>query len=148
MSVFGATEVHSLMNTYWGQFGPSSYAAVEFVGSDGAFYHQDLIGGVDLRDYNQNPSYPNTINGTTTTEVFNNSIGQRLDKQFFDLPASFADETLTTIRFIDNGAADVQRIFVAGITVGATQGVPDGGATLALMGVAVGALITLRRRIR
>src|SRR5262249_38868308 len=35
---FGVTAVDTLINTYWGQHGPNSYATVEFFGSGGAYY--------------------------------------------------------------------------------------------------------------
>ena len=82
------------------------------------------------------------INGTTTINVFNNgSSGQRLDKQLFVLPAAFASETLTEIKLIDTGATNVQRIFLAGVTV---QTVPLPGALL-LLGGTLGCLIGFRR---
>ena len=114
---FGVSEVHTLINTFWGQAGLPSLAKLEFIGSGGAFYALDLIGNDHIRDH-FNGGFINTINGTTTTEVFNNGLGSRLDKQFITLPAAFHNEVLTTIRVIDNGANLTQRIFAAGISVG------------------------------
>src|ERR1043165_2851670 len=51
--------------------------------------------------------------------------------QKFVLPAAFATQTLTTVRFIDNGAQDFQRIWVYGLTVG-TGGVPPGAYNVAV----------------
>ncbi len=117
---FGVSEVHTLINSGWGSPQIPGLAAVEFVGSDGAFYRKELVGNVDIRDYNQGV-FTNSINGTSTVNVFTAGSGQnqeaRLDKQFFDLPADFKSQVLETIRFIDNGAEGIQRIFVAGVTV-------------------------------
>jgi hypothetical protein len=142
VSLFGVTQVHTLINTSWGTT-DSGVASVEFLGSDGAFFAVDLIGGDDIRDYNQNPAFPSTINGITTVEVFSNGVGQRLDKQVFDLPADFLDETLELIRFSDNGADGYSRIFVAGITAATDNAtdVPDAGSSLALLGVALSVLL-------
>lgn len=111
----GVGEVHTLINTYWGVPGPTSYASLEFFGSDGAYFREDLIGGEDIRDWN-NFVFTNTINGTTTQNVV--SIGtHRLDKQQIALPAEFRDQVLETVRLSDNGGDNVQRVFLAGLAV-------------------------------
>jgi uncharacterized membrane protein len=111
----GVVEVHTLINTYWGQPGPTSYAYLEFFGSDGAYYRKDLIGDIDVRDFNQ-LSFTNNINGTSTTNVV--TIGShRLDKQRIDLPADFHNETLVKITLSDNGSDGLTRAFLAGVTV-------------------------------
>ncbi len=116
VDVFGATSVQTLMDTAWGTSTPG-LASVEFIGTGGADYVLNLVGGVDVRDYNRNV-FTNTINGTTTQNVFTTSDGQnRLDKQSIALPAAFASQTLLQIAFIDNGANYSQRLFVAGVTV-------------------------------
>jgi hypothetical protein len=112
-------EVHTLINTYWGQSGPGSYAWLEFFGSDGAYFRKDLVGNEDIRDFNQ-LWFTNSINGTTTVNVV--LIGShRLDKQAIALPADFQDEELSTIRLSDNGAYNWQRVFLAGVTVAARE---------------------------
>jgi MYXO-CTERM domain-containing protein len=100
-----------------------------------------LIGNADIRDHNAN-AYTNLINGTTTINVFDNGVGQRVDRQVFALPASFATDTLLSVRFDDYGADNVQRIFVAGLTL--EQAVPAPGAGPVLAGLL--ALTALRRR--
>ena len=55
VNVFGATEVYSLINTWCGQAGPDAYAWLVFTGSGGATYTKNLIGGVDICDYNLGP---------------------------------------------------------------------------------------------
>jgi len=148
VGLFGVTEVHTLMSTWWGETGPGTLAAIEFIGTGGAFLHVDLDGNVDIRDYNFNPSYTTLINGTTTTEVFDNGLGQHFDKQAFALPAAFATETLETVRFIDTGADGWQRLFVAGLTVCQDPGdpVPDAGSTALLLGTCSMLLGWMRRK--
>ncbi|GAB5443698.1 MAG: hypothetical protein Fues2KO_40470 [Fuerstiella sp.] len=117
VNIFGATEVHSLINSLYGETGPGVLAHIEFIGSDGAFYRFDLDGNDDIRDFNQN-SFTNEINGITTVNAisFNNS-SDRLDKVKVTLPEEFATQTLTQIRFVDNGADRRQLMFVSGVTV-------------------------------
>ncbi|MCI0535940.1 MAG: hypothetical protein L0Z50_12010 [Verrucomicrobiales bacterium] len=52
VGVAGVTQVHTLLNTTFGQPGPSSYLSLEFFGSDGANYAVSLIGNEDVRDLN------------------------------------------------------------------------------------------------
>ena len=113
----GVSEVHTIINTFWGQAGPNSYAYIEFIGSGEAYYKVDLVGNIDIRDYNQ-ASWTNHINNSTTIEVFNNNKGQRLDKQVFTLPDAFLVQKLNYIRLVDNGSSSFQRVFLFGITVG------------------------------
>lgn len=133
-----AAKVHILLNTGWGTTTPN-LAQVETT-VDGNTTTKFLTGGTDMRDYLQN-TYTNTINGTTTTNVFNAGSGSgnavRLDKLTITLPAS---GNLTQIRFVDNGANNVQRLVISGITV---EAVPE-PATLSLLGL--GALALVRRR--
>lgn len=137
VNVFGVREAYTLINTHWGQSGPNSYLSVTFIG-DSTTEEFQLVGNTDIRDYNQF-NWTNTINGTTTREVWSNGRGQRLDMQTFALDESFATQTLRKIRIIDTGAWDFQRAFVAGATVF----VPSPGAA-ALLGLA--GLTAMRRR--
>ena len=115
VGVDGVDVAYTIMNTYWG-VASGGFIAVEFVGSDGAFESYDLVGNDDIRDFN-NGAFTNVINGTTTIEVFNNGIGQRLDRQAYDLGEDFLDETLETIRIVDNGAEGLSRAFIVAATV-------------------------------
>ena len=102
VNVFGATAVDTLINTGWGVDG-STTDTLEFVCSDTTSYSVTLREGTDIRDWLNNTSspYSNTINGTTTIQVFDgvpNAAGGpdgRIDKQTIALPASFATRTLT-----------------------------------------------------
>lgn len=158
LSITGATALHTLINTYWGQPGPASYAYIEVIGTGGAYYRKDLIGNVDIRDINPNGSWLSSINGTTSINVFADPVhyGYRLDKQMMSLPTAFSTQTITDIRFVDNGGDDLdiwggpyrgnplaQRIYVAGVTVEGQ--VPEPSSLLVVVG-GLGSLLTLRRR--
>jgi hypothetical protein len=116
VGVAGVTAIHTLINTTFGQPGPNSYLRLDFFGSGGANYTVALIGNEDIRDLN-NGSWTNSINGTSTVNVFITGLGYRMDKQTIDLPAEFANQTLTNIRMTDTGAFDFQRAILYGITV-------------------------------
>lgn len=141
INVFGVTNVFSLMSTFWGQAGPNAYISVTFNGSAGASASFLLVGNVDIRDYNFNPSYTTIINGTTTVEVFNNGQGQHVDRQQFALPAAFASQTLTQMIVTDTGGPNFQRMFMTGLTV-ETIPAPAG---LALLGMGLTAAARRRR---
>jgi hypothetical protein len=127
------------MNSTWGAPGPNSYAYLEFFGSGGAYFRKDLVGNIDIRDYGH-PGFTDTINGTTTINVYRQPIpGQptgywTLDKQEIDLPDAFHTQTLDRIRVVDNGAnyseglSYAQRVFLYGVTVQALT-LPDLAAT-------------------
>lgn len=124
LDVPGAAGVHSIMNTFWGEQSPGSFAQVEFFGSAGAYFKKDLDGNVDVRDF-LNGFWTNTINGTSTINVFTSpgscTAGQtRLDKQRYELPAAFHTQRLVRILFTDAGGTGFQRIFVHGVTVETT----------------------------
>jgi hypothetical protein len=138
VNIFGVDAVHSILNTLWGQAGASTLR-IEFAGTGGAFAGFDLLGNVDVRDFHQN-IFTNSINGTTTVNVFANQSGQRLDKQRFDLPDSFLSQKLTSITLIDTGSTNFQRAILAGLTA---EIVPTPAASALLL---PGVLFALRRR--
>lgn len=116
VGVYGATTVFTLLNTMWGQFGPQAYLFVTFNGSNGATVTKRLVGGLNVRDYN-NDGGPNTINNTSTIQAWANGLGQRLDRQEYLLPAAFATQTLTSVTITDTGNESFSRAILAGITV-------------------------------
>lgn len=121
VNVYGVTDVCTLINTIYGQRGPNYYAWLTFTGSGGATYTKNLIGDIDIRDY-CNGSLTNAINGITTVNVFrcpktNNGTEGRLDMQHIVLPDEFADQTLKTIKLVDNGRWGLQRVVLDGVTV-------------------------------
>src|ERR1022692_267985 len=94
IGVPGVTSVFTLLNSMWGHAGPQAYLFVTFNGSNGATATQPLVGNVNVRDYN-NDGNTNTINNTATVQVWDNGLGQRLDRQEYILPAAFASQVLT-----------------------------------------------------
>lgn len=116
VGVEGVTSVFTLLNTMWSQPGPNAYVYVTFTGSAGATARQSLVGGVNVRDYN-NDGYQNTINNTSTVQVWTNGEGQRLDRQEYILPAAFASQTLTSVTITDAGADEYSRAVLSGLTV-------------------------------
>ena len=115
----GVDRVYTLINTGGGALGPTAYAWLEFWGDGGAYHRKDLVGNVDLRDYNYD-GWTNQINGTTTVNVFLHNPGvyngeRRLDMQIIDLPAAFLLQTLTHIRLSDNGGDNLQRTILEGV---------------------------------
>ena len=93
-NVYGVSNVYTLINTWNGQSGPNYYVWLTFIGSGGATYTKDLVGNVDIRDYN-NGSATNSINGTTTTNVFSDTDiyggPGRLDMQNIAAPRGFCN---------------------------------------------------------
>ena len=149
VGLYGVSEVHTLINTYWGRY-DQNLASIEFFGSDGAYYKYELIGGVDIRDY-YNGAYTNTITSPNTTEVWTNNAGSpsRLDKQVFYLPSEFLTEELVSITLSDYGSTGNQRIFLTGITAGYddSSAVPIPGAVW-LLGSGLVGLVGLRRKMK
>lgn len=123
---YAVTEVHTLINNWWGQAN-TNLASLTFYGASGATYTKSLYGNSDIRDY-LNGSYTNSINGTTTTVVWTGS-NYRLDKQKIVLPTSFAEDTLVKIRLTDWGNGSVQRTFLSGVTVGTLPPVLSASST-------------------
>lgn len=143
-SMYGVTEVYTLLNTLWGEAGTNKLS-VTFNATGGVTQTFQLVGDVDIRDYLQN-TYTNAINGTTTQNVFNNGA-RRLDRQTFSLDAAFATQTLTSIVFTDTGATGVQRGALTAVTL--SGGVPE-PASWAMMIVgfgAAGGMIRLRKAV-
>jgi hypothetical protein len=115
--------VYTLMNTEWGSTA-KGLLAVTFTGTNGATWTYDPVGNVNIRDYN-NDGYTNAIScalptgpGTAATvSGFKNGKGQRLDMQIYELPATFAGQTLVSVTVTDTGNSDVQRSVLAALTV-------------------------------
>jgi hypothetical protein len=121
VNVYGVTDVYTLINTIYGQPGPTAYAWLEFTGSGGSTYTYRLVGNVDIRDYCKG-SLTNTVDGRKAVNVFscpktNNGDVGRLDMQHIVLPNEFADQTLKTIKLVDNGKWGFQRVVLDGVTV-------------------------------
>ncbi|UYV13449.1 MAG: hypothetical protein NCW75_03990 [Phycisphaera sp.] len=115
-----AETVFMLINTAWGQAGPTSYISVEFFGDGGAYHRHDLVGNVDVRDWRMT-SWTNFLDPDGITEnAWSGSHPTwgdvRIDMQRFDLPAAFADQTLERIIVTDTGRRDFQRALVTAAT--------------------------------
>jgi hypothetical protein len=115
--------VYTLMNTDWGS-AAKGLLAITFTGTNGATWTYDPLGNVNIRDYN-NGSYTDTIGcalptgpeTSATVAAFKNNKGQRLDMQIYELPATFAGQTLVSITVTDSGNTGVQRSILAAVTV-------------------------------
>ena len=111
----GVKKVHTLINTDWGQGGPSSYARIEFIAADGTVVSEQLVGNSNIRDWNQ-WVWTNNLTASNAQQVV--TVGNsRLDKQVWTLPLDITSQELRRIRFVDVGNQDFQRIFVAGIAL-------------------------------
>ncbi len=138
LNASGVEGVYILINTAWGEKGSGTRASLSFLFSDGASFLKRLDGNVDIRDYYQN-TYTNTLNGTTSVEVFRTdntgNAGEnpyRLDRQYISLE-SFAGKTLVSMTLTDSGAPNIQRMFLSGVTIAA---VPEPSAAV-LMSVGI-----------
>lgn len=143
----GVLGVHTLINTLWGVSGAPALAHLIFNFDDGTTFIKPLIGDVDIRDYYAN-TYTNAINGTTTIRVFftdtdrpNAPNRHRLDKQFIDL-SDYSGKTLVSMTLRDRGDENVQRTWLAGLTV---QSVPE-PSSLLLLAVGAAVVAGLARR--
>jgi hypothetical protein len=99
VGVSGVRSVFTLLNTYNGQAGPSAYLYITFTGSDGATATEPLVGDVNIRNYNGG-GYTQTIDNSSTVQVWTNGEEQRLDRQEYILPAAFASQVLTMLAII------------------------------------------------
>jgi len=106
-----------LINTFWGPTN-GQYSKITFNFSDGSSFDKLLINGVDCRDYLNN-TWANTINNTSTVNVFTNSTNgvNRLDMMKIDLPAQFQNKILSQIAFLDYGGNTVSRLIITGVTL-------------------------------
>jgi len=121
-NVADARGFYSVINTWWGQPGPSSYASLTFNFSDSSSMTKNLVGNVDIRDFNyQTVTYTNQINNTSTRNVYLNAgSSYALDRQWFDFGVH-SGKTLTSVVFTDSGSWGVQRYLVSGATVQSGQ---------------------------
>jgi hypothetical protein len=124
VGVYGVTSAFTALNTFWGWPGPTAYLYVTFTGSNGATETVPLVGNVSVRDYN-NDGNTNTINNTSTIQVWQNGLGQRLDRQEYVLPKAFRNQTLTSVTINDTGnqgnGTNGSRAVFSGLTVSTCQ---------------------------
>ncbi len=117
VNIYGVDLVYTLISTWWGENSTGEYASIEFFGSDNGYFKVELDGNKHIRDYNYNPSYTTNFDPNWTKEVWNNGRGQHLDMQTFDLPDTFNNKFLLSIKLTDSGAPSFQRSFIGGVTV-------------------------------
>jgi len=147
VNLYGVTTAYTLINTAYGVMG-SIVGSVTFEGSGGISHTVQLVEGANVRDH-YHGAYVNTTTDPTTIEaVFGDpSPGNaHFDMQTFTLPAAFQTATLEDITFTSLGIGSPDgKAFIAGATVVSAAGVPEGGSTLALLGLGLGLLATVRR---
>ncbi len=134
VGVYGVTSAFTLLNTVWGWAGPNAYLFITFTGSNGATETVPLVGDVRVRDYN-NDGNTNAINNTSTIQVWDNGLGQRLDRQEFILPAEFSSQVLSTVTITDTGnqgnGTNGSRALLAALTVSTCGAyITEGGVTI------------------
>jgi hypothetical protein len=129
VGVYGVGSVFTLLNTFRGESGPNAYLYVTFNGSGGEAVTVPLVGGVNVRNYNSG-GFPQTINGTSTIQVWTNGEGQRLDRQEYVLPTEFATQTLTSVTITDTGSYDQSRAIFSGLTVSTCRAYLAEGITM------------------
>src|ERR1700722_7826116 len=102
----------------------NSYASLIFTGTGGATYTYSLISNTNIRNWI--PGGPGfggststitspTVNVHSGPSAYGNTGGVKM--QDITLPASFADQTLTSVELIDNGNSNFQRTVLDGLTV-------------------------------
>ena len=116
-NIHGAVAVHTLISTIGGQYGPASYASIEFSGSQSAVYRVDLVGGTHIRDWHQNSQWTTTLTWPSATPRVWSAYPAQIDVQRFELPAAFAGQNLIKVRLVDSGHAGFQRSFISAVTV-------------------------------
>lgn len=143
----GVDKVYTIINTYWGESSPDSYAYIEFEGSGGSYYQYFLDGNINIRDY-FGGAYTNLLTSPDAVNVWSQS-GIRLDMQTIDLPNAFLFEDQIAMTMVDNGASGLQRTFLYGLTVGTLNGsttVPEPGSLILLCAGILG-LAGIRRKM-
>ena len=129
VGVFGVTSAFTLLNTFRGEAGPDAYVYVTFTGSEGATFTQPLVGDVNIRNYNP-PGFTGTINNTSTVQVWDNGLGQVLDRQEYILPGAFASQVLTSVIITDTGSYDDSRAIFSALTVSTCRAYVAEGITV------------------
>jgi hypothetical protein len=150
-NITGQSSFYALLNNYYGQMGVNEYNVVLNF-ANGASETYSSIGGVDTRDYNENPITSNSISDTTTNwwtdeAVTGSEHFQRLDVREFTIAPEYQDQTLTSFQIIQLEGDDPA--FLSGLTFStdpAASLVPEPASILMLGAGAFGAGILRRRK--
>ena len=129
VGVAGVISAFTLLNTTCGQPGPRAYLFVTFNWGNGATATAPLVGDANVRDYN-NDGCADTINNTTTTQVWTNGLGQRLDRQEYILPAASASQVLASVTITDTGHEYFSRAILSALTVSTCHAYVAAGITV------------------
>jgi len=153
LDLSGQASFYALLSNYYGTPGANEYSVtINFTNGQSETYNS--IGGVDTRDYNENPATSNTIANTTTewwtNEAMNGPSGyQRLDVREFTINPEYQDNTISSFTITQLDWADPA--FLSGLTFSTdpaslSQSVPE-PASLALFALgAMGVGVARRRR--
>jgi MSHA biogenesis protein MshQ len=121
-NLYGASTVYTLINSAWGATGNPVVGSITFKASNGDSYTVNLVEGVNVRDHYQG-GFVNSVSASyvTTNVVGVAGSGAHLDMQAFALPASFANEILSSVVFTSTGSSATGLPFLAGVTVNASR---------------------------
>jgi hypothetical protein len=153
-----ASTAYLLLNTNWGQYDLLS-GQVKFVTVGHQTYTLDLVGGVNIRDWNED-RYTNTVSSPTNTPTgftaYPDMWGSygRIDLLTVALPENFYGDTLDSITFLDYGSdgstseylGAPSRIRIEGVTI-ATAPVPE-PASLLLVALGLGLIAWKARQTK
>ena len=118
MSVEDIYGFYTIANTWWGADG-GTFVTYTFNFDDETSYTLSLTNGIDLRDFNKGTTvWANTINGTTTKQVYDDpSTVYQLDRQWIDLAgAGYGGKNLESFTITDTGGDSISRIFLVAAT--------------------------------
>lgn len=123
VGLFGVTQAFTIINSAFGAAGANN-GSVEFIGTN-SYFRVDLIQGVNTRDHFDG-NFNNGINGIDAVPAFNLGAGRaRLDQQIYNLPSTFAQDTLETIRFTGLNSDRAGIPFISAATVLVASPVPE-----------------------
>lgn len=125
---FGVQRVYTLIGSWWGQRNNGRLCQLAFraTSRDGVTrlaHNVTLRGDWELRDHNaKNAHWANLLQAENAVQVWRDvrdRDGRRavLDMQTWVLPSAMRDMVLDSVELIDDGAANYQRVFLAGLTV-------------------------------
>ncbi len=124
-----ASTVYTLINSGYGTLNNLD-GTVEFFGTTGAYAIFYLVEGQNIRDHYNNVFNNQIAPGTPSASFGGGS--DRLDRQTFVLPSSFAGQTLTDIRLSGFGDNPTGEPFLAAVTVASAPSQHTATDTLSL----------------